>query len=71
MTTETTLTPTRRLLTAKQVADILGCNWRTIYRLADMGEMPMGVKIGGLRRWDSAEMEAWIDNGSKPIKVAR
>lgn len=59
---------TRRMLNAKQVAERLGCNWRTIYRLADIGDMPMGVKIGGLRRWDSDELERWIGDGCNPVK---
>lgn len=66
-----TIAPCRQLLTAKQVAARLGCSWRTIYRLADMGRMPFGVKIGALRRWDAEEIERWIADGSKPVKGAR
>ncbi|MGH7223098.1 MAG: helix-turn-helix transcriptional regulator [Gemmataceae bacterium] len=63
------LAPNRRMLNAKQVAERLGCSWRTVYRLADMGDVPMGVKIGGLRRWDAEELDRWIDGGSKPVKT--
>ncbi len=54
---------TRRLLTARQVAERLGCSWRTVYRLADVGELPEGVKVGRLRRWDATEIESWISQG--------
>ena len=70
MTIET-LSPCRQLLTAKQVAERLGCSWRTIYRNADMGAMPFGVKIGALRRWDAAELDSWIEGGCKPVQGAR
>lgn len=64
-----TLTPTPvpdsavdrcRLLTARQVGEMLGCSWRTVYRMADAGRLPVGLKLGSLRRWDKAELEAWI-----------
>lgn len=61
---------TRRLLDAKQVAARLGCSWRTVLRLADSGKMPIGLKIGALRRWDAAALEAWIDGGCKPCRTA-
>lgn len=66
-----TLSACRQLLTAKQVAARLGCSWRTIYRNADMGLMPFGVKIGSLRRWDSDEIDRWIDDGCKAVRGAK
>lgn len=55
--------PLRRLLDRHEVAARLGCSWRTVYRLADMGQIPPGVKLGGLRRWDSEEIDRFIENG--------
>jgi predicted DNA-binding transcriptional regulator AlpA len=55
--------PARRLIDAKEVGRTLGCSWRTVYRLADAGLMPWGVKLGGLRRWDSQEIEVFIAGG--------
>jgi excisionase family DNA binding protein len=55
----------RRLIDAKQVARLLGCSWRTVLRLADAGKIPWGVKLGGLRRWDVEEIEAFITGGCK------
>jgi len=60
----------RVLLDSKEVARRLGCSWRTVYRLADAGEMPFGVKLGALRRWDSAEIDRFIANGCKPAPRA-
>jgi excisionase family DNA binding protein len=53
----------RRLLKADEVARRLGCSARTVYRLADGGKMPWGVKLGSLRRWDADEIECFIADG--------
>lgn len=62
--------PTRHLLDAKQLASKLGCSWRTVYRMADAGQIPFGIKIGALRRWDAIEIDRWIAEGAKPIRRA-
>jgi hypothetical protein len=41
-------------------------SWRTVYRYADAGLMPWGLKIGALRRWDLDEIERWINDGCPP-----
>jgi excisionase family DNA binding protein len=61
----------RRLLNAKETAELLGCSWRTVLRLADRGAIPPGYKLGALRRWDAAELDAFIANGCKTPKPAR
>ncbi len=58
----------RRLLNAREVARMLGCSWRTVYRHADMGRIPAGMKLGALRRWDAAELDGFIAGGCKPPK---
>lgn len=58
----------RRLVTAKEAGSILGCSWRSVYRFADAGKIPFGVKLGTLRRWDAAELETFVANGCKPPK---
>jgi predicted DNA-binding transcriptional regulator AlpA len=45
-----------------------GMSWRTVYRYADAGLMPYGLKIGTLRRWDLDEVERWIAGGCKPVR---
>jgi len=51
------------LLDVRQVAAMLGCSPRHIYRLADRGAMPRPVKLGGLVRWCRAAIEIWIADG--------
>jgi predicted DNA-binding transcriptional regulator AlpA len=58
--------PSRRLIDAREVGRMLGCSWRTVYRLADRGAFPAGIKLSALRRWDSAELDAFIADGCKP-----
>jgi predicted DNA-binding transcriptional regulator AlpA len=60
-----TLTP-RRLIDAKELGRLLGCSWRHALRLADQGLLPWGCKLGRLRRWDLAEIEAFIAGGCQP-----
>ncbi|MFQ5807430.1 MAG: helix-turn-helix domain-containing protein [Phycisphaerae bacterium] len=42
---------------------------RTIYRLADCGRMPWGVKFGQLRRWSRRGIEEWEKGGCRPVRV--
>lgn len=43
---------------------------RHIYRMADSGRMPWGVKFGALRRWARREIEAWEKAGCRPVRAA-
>ncbi len=61
---------TRRLGDCKAVGRVLGCSWRTVIRLADSGKIAPGCKLSALRRWDMAEIEAFIASGCKPSKAA-
>ena len=60
----------RRLGDVKDVAAITKQSPRSVMRNADRGAMPLGFKIGALRRWDLDEIEAWIASGCKPVRVA-
>lgn len=51
------------LLTVKEVAEMLGLSERTVYRLADGGNMPRPVKIGAAVRWRRNELDMWIEKG--------
>ncbi len=53
------------LIDAKAVGRMLGCSWRTVYRLADAGKLPRPVKVGRLTRWRKDLIEAYILNGCK------
>jgi predicted DNA-binding transcriptional regulator AlpA len=62
---------TRQFLDAKQVGARLGCSWRHVLRMADRGLMPWGVKLGALRRWDSVQIELWIQDGCPTVRRAK
>ena len=51
------------LLDVEQVAELLNCSVRHVYRLADSGKMPRPVKIGALNRWSREIVEGWIADG--------
>jgi excisionase family DNA binding protein len=59
----------RRLIDAREVARLLGCSLRTVFRLADGGHIPRGVKVGSLRRWDLRQIEDFIAGGCLPVRA--
>lgn len=60
------------LLGIRDVCALLGgCSVRSVYRLADAGKMPFGLKLNGMRRWRRAELVAWLDAGCPPVRVAK
>ena len=59
------------LLDVKQVADLLHCSTRSVYRLADAGKMPRPVRLGSLVRWRSGELRRWIEAGCPAARKFR
>ena len=59
------------LLDVSQVAQILGCSMRHVYRLADGGRMPRPVKLGALVRWSRDSILDWIARGCPPCRTKR
>lgn len=59
------------MLTARQVAELLGVHENWVYDHAASGELP-SYKIGGTRRFDRDELRGWIgehrepENGQRP-----
>ncbi|MBA55339.1 MAG: transcriptional regulator [Pseudomonadales bacterium] len=51
------------ILTIKQVAEYLKVNERTIYRLANKGDIP-AFKVGNNWRFKASAIEAWINQNS-------
>ncbi len=58
----------RRLIGAKGVAPKLDMSVRHVFRAADAGLIPTGIKVGRLRRWDEAQLDEWIRAGCPPIR---
>jgi excisionase family DNA binding protein len=47
------------MMTARQVAELLGVHENWVYDQAASGELP-SYKIGGTRRFDREELRGWI-----------
>lgn len=54
------------LVDIDQVARLLRCSSRHIYRLAGEGKMPQPIKLGALIRWNRQTLETWIEDGCPP-----
>lgn len=55
--------PGRMLIDVHVVAQKYGCDERSVFRWADARRIPLGVKLGSLRRWDLSEIDAHIAAG--------
>ena len=53
-----------RLLTARQVAELLGFSSATIVDWAEAGKVP-AFKVGGRLRFRVSEVEAWLEGSRK------
>ncbi len=51
------------LLSADEVAAMLGVSERTLWRLLSAGKVPQPVRFGRSTRWRAAEVADWIDRG--------
>ena len=58
------------MLTVHDVARMLNCSARTVYRLTDSGRMPRPVKLGALVRWSRTTLEQWITDGCPSCRKA-
>ena len=50
-----------RLLTAREVADVLGVNSETVLRWSRRGQLPTIRLPGGAIRYRESDFEAWLD----------
>ena len=48
------------MLTEREMAELIGCDPRTIRRLEKSGTIPPAVRIGGSKRWFRSDIEEWI-----------
>jgi predicted DNA-binding transcriptional regulator AlpA len=55
--------PESLLIDLRDLAALLKCSARHVWRLADAGKMPRPYKIGALCRWDRAGIEQWVSDG--------
>ena len=59
------------LFDVEQVATILNCSPRHVYRLADAGAMPRPRHLGALVRWSRLEIEAWVKAGCPSCRSSK
>lgn len=60
----------KRMGGVRVVAAKYGCDERSIYRWADQGLIPFGVKLGALRRWDLDQIDEHISAGCPRVRTA-
>lgn len=58
------------LLTVDDVARLMACSSRSVYRLSDAGRMPRPLKICGMVRWSAAAIDAWLIAGCPDCRPA-
>lgn len=51
------------LITADEVATMIGISTRTLWRLLSAGKLPTPVRIGGSTRWQRDAIREWIRSG--------
>ena len=51
------------LYTASEVATLLRCSQRQVWRLRDGGRMPQALRVGRLVRWRKSVIADWIGAG--------
>ena len=54
------------LISADELAVLLGMSARTIWRMLSMGKIIEPLRIGGSTRWRLEEVRQWIDEGCPP-----
>ena len=58
------------LIDVQDVAALLKCSARHVWRMADAGKMPRPYKVGALCRWDRAAIEQWVVDGCPNCRKA-
>jgi predicted DNA-binding transcriptional regulator AlpA len=61
----------KRLGDVRAVAAKYACDERSIFRWADQGLIPWGLKLGALRRWDLDQIDEHIADGCPSCRQQR
>ncbi len=59
---------TAALISIQDVATLLDCSTRHVYRLVDTQRIPQPIKLGALLRWVKTDIEHWIATGCPHCK---
>ena len=65
MQTDTKNSDKSLLLDVKEVASLLNCSARHVYRMSDMGKLPRPMKLGALVRWNRSAIEQFVVDQSE------
>lgn len=57
--------PASTLLTRSQMAELLGCDTRSLRRWELGGEIPRSIHIGKSKRWRRGDIEKWLEGRRK------
>jgi len=51
------------LITATELANLLGISVRSVWRMESSQKLPAAVRLGGLVRWQRSVIMQWIEDG--------
>jgi len=66
--TQSNIEPDLVLLSASELARVLGTSTRTVWRLLAAGRLPHPLRVGTRPRWPADELRAWIKAGMPPAE---
>ena len=58
----------KKLLSVDDVAAMLNCSPRHVWRLASSGRAPRPLRLGGLRRWRRETIDQWLADGCPSVR---
>ncbi|MHC4961724.1 MAG: helix-turn-helix transcriptional regulator [Planctomycetota bacterium] len=56
------------LISIRDIATLLDCSTRHVYRLVDTQRIPQPIKLGAMLRWIKTDIEHWIASGCPHCK---
>jgi excisionase family DNA binding protein len=57
-----------RLMAVDDVAAMLNCSTRTVWRFSDAGKFLRPLKLGSLRRWRREDVDQWLADGCPSVR---
>lgn len=62
--------PAARLLSVREVAQLFGVSTRQVWKLQSTGRIPQCVRLAGSVRWNSSDIDSFIQGGCKLEEVS-
>lgn len=51
-----------KYVTAKEICELLHISKSSLHKMSKSGAFPAPIQIGKCKRWESANVKAWLDN---------